>query len=195
VLTFVACAGLLMLGAWPGLLDEVLGGMFILTFVGMVMVAPVVAVGIALALGVCIWKRRAPFPRVSVRRLPWKHAGAAFGMLLITGVLLSLHIPMRLAFAAAQPQFERYAAQAPLRTTALNQRAGIYRIDEYAGDPRGGVYLRTYRSRIVLLGPDVTSWGFVHRPNEKGSPFGAADYALVRLRGEWYSFRACNDWH
>ena len=34
------------------------------------------------------------------------------------------------------------------------------------------------------------SFGFVHKPNPDGSPFGDSGYELQHLTGDWYSFVA-----
>ena len=76
----------------------------------------------------------------------------------------------------------------------MNQRLGIYLVDEYAADPRGGVYFRVY-SGTDGIGPDQMSYGFAYKPNRKGTPFGAARHRLFRLGNDWYWFRASDDWH
>jgi len=70
---------------------------------------------------------------------------------------------------------------------------GIYHVDEWASDQRGGVYFRTGTGPDGI-GPDTMSYGFVYRPNREGSPFGASHYMVRRLGGDWYWFRASNDW-
>lgn len=49
---------------------------------------------------------------------------------------------------------------------------------------------RVFNSSLL----ETTSWGFVHRPNQEGSPFGAAGYRLRRLGDGWYWFVADDDW-
>ena len=75
----------------------------------------------------------------------------------------------------------------------LDRRLGVYRVDQYAADPRGGVYFRTHAGADGL-GPDAMSYGFAFRPNREGSPFGNAGYRLFRMTGDWYGFSASNDW-
>jgi len=75
----------------------------------------------------------------------------------------------------------------------LDRWLGIYHVDEWASDQRGGVYFRTGTGPDGI-GPDTMSYGFVYRPNREGSPFGASHYMVRRLGGDWYWFRASNDW-
>jgi hypothetical protein len=72
------------------------------------------------------------------------------------------------------------------------RRIGIYWVDKYVADPRGGVYFRT-GTGVDGFGPDVMSYGFAYRPNADGSPFGGARYGRWRLFGDWYWFRASDD--
>ena len=76
----------------------------------------------------------------------------------------------------------------------LNRRLGFYGVDEYAADPRGGVYFRVYTGGDGI-GPDQMSYGFAHKPNSEGSPFGAASYRVHRLGGDWFWFEASDDWY
>ena len=98
-------------------------------------------------------------------------------------------------FAASLSSFEQVLAQAPASDfdgAPLNQWCGIYRVDKYAADPRGGVYFRVYRGGDGL-GPDTMSYGFCHQPIRQGTPFGAARYRIFPLGDNWYWFRVSND--
>jgi hypothetical protein len=64
-------------------------------------------------------------------------------------------------------------------------------VDEYAADPRGGVY---FRVETAPDGPDTISYGFAFKPNPEGSPFGNAHYSRTRLTGEWFSYQASDDY-
>lgn len=77
---------------------------------------------------------------------------------------------------------------------ALNRRLGAYEVDEYAADPRGGVFFRVHIG-FDGISPDRMSYGFAFKPNRQGTPFGAARYRVYRLGGDWYWFHASNDWH
>ena len=117
--------------------------------------------------------------------------GIAGLILLITLVLLGLDVPRRVAFFASRGAFEAYAAQSPVQeygAAELNQWLGVFWVDEYAADPRGGVYFRVFRT-AVGIGPDTMSYGFVRQPNPHGSPFGAAHYRYFPIGGGWYWFR------
>jgi hypothetical protein len=107
--------------------------------------------------------------------------------------LLWYGAPRRLAFLHARPAFEALIAAAPPAESTrgtLDRALGVYHVDRFAADRRGGVY---FRSRS---GPDGfytgrMSYGFSHRPNRRGSPFGDDKYALSHLVGDWYAFQAC----
>jgi hypothetical protein len=75
----------------------------------------------------------------------------------------------------------------------LGHRLGFYSVDRYAADPRGGAYFRTHAGPDGI-GPDTMSYGFAHRPNPEGSPFGRAGYHLSHVVGDWYVFSASNDY-
>jgi hypothetical protein len=114
-----------------------------------------------------------------------------------TFAMLRYYVPRRVGFLAHERAFERLLPSAPSAgastPTPLGRRVGIYSVDEWATDLRGGVYFRTGTGPDGL-GPDTMSYGFAHQPNRQGSPFGAAHYAVRRLFGDWYWFRASNDW-
>ena len=113
-----------------------------------------------------------------------------------TFAMLLFYVPRRVAFMAHERAFERMLPAAPAAgsmTTTLGRRVGIYYIDEWATDERGGVYFRTGTGPDGI-GPDTMSCGFAYQPNRSGSPFGASEYAVRRLFGHWYWFRASNDW-
>jgi hypothetical protein len=74
----------------------------------------------------------------------------------------------------------------------LGQRLGVYSVDRYAADPRGGIYFRTHAGPDGI-GPDTMSYGFAFWPNREGTPFGKAGYGLSHMVGDWYCFSASND--
>jgi hypothetical protein len=111
-------------------------------------------------------------------------------------VLILNGIPRRVAFVLSRPAFQRCLATAPVDAfegEPLECWLGIYFVDRYAADPRGGVYFRTH-SGPDGIGPDTMSYGFAYRPHPDGSPFGNAGYGLSHLVGDWYGFSASNDW-
>lgn len=113
----------------------------------------------------------------------------------LTYAMLRYYVPRRIAFAACRGQFERHLQAAPLSgaNARLNRRLGIYRVDEFAADPRGGIYFRTGQAGDGL-GPDTLRYGFAKKPNRDGTPFGSARYRACRMFGDWYWFQASNDW-
>jgi hypothetical protein len=181
-LTLAGGALLLVLSLWPGF---VVGCLLVLAY-------PVIlALGITWLVVVILGTRRDVAPPVTARA-----AILAPVVVCVTYVLLAYYVPRRIAFAACAGQFDRYVASAPGggMPVRLGRWLGIYYVDEYAADPRGGVYFRTGTTGDGI-GPDVLSYGFAYRPNRQGTPFGAARYSIYRLHGDWYWFRASDDWH
>jgi hypothetical protein len=116
-------------------------------------------------------------------------------VVVLTYGLLKFYVPRRIAFRAVRGGFEQYVPSAVVsgrRGAPLDRRIGIYHVDQYAADPRGGVYFRT-GSAADGLGPDTMSYGFAYRPNGEGTPFGRAAYLVRPLGGEWYWFQASDD--
>lgn len=116
--------------------------------------------------------------------------------LCVTFVLLAGYVPRRIAFRLHRRGFENAVQQVPIteRGVPAKLKLGLYEVDEYAVDPRGGVYFRVHAGQDGL-GPDTMSYGFVKNPNREGTPFGAAHYHLHPLVSPWYWFAASNDWH
>jgi hypothetical protein len=119
----------------------------------------------------------------------------AIATLILSVVLMMNGIPRRVAFALSRPAFQQHAAKAPVSEyngEGLGRRLGVYYVDRYAADPRGGVYFRTH-SGADGIGPDTMSYGFACRPNREGTPFGNAAYRYAHVVGDWYEFSASND--
>lgn len=103
-------------------------------------------------------------------------------------------VPRSLAFERSRPALEALLSRAPLREwggEAPPGPTGLYHVDEYAADPRGGVYFRVRMSYHMI---DTVSYGLAYQPNREGSPFGNADYELQAFVDDWYWFTANDDW-
>jgi hypothetical protein len=187
-LTALACLVALAISVYPGVLNDLLFIGILLSF----LIVPVVGLVGLVSLIVLVRKRK-----LRGVRIPWMRMAVAFALLFGTYVLLKFYVPRRIAFAASRSAFEQMVPQAApsdYQGAPLNRRLGIYEVDEYAADPRGGVYFRVYKGRDGI-GPDVMSYGFAHKPNRQGTPFGAAHYRVFRLGNDWYWFRASDDWY
>lgn len=117
----------------------------------------------------------------------------SLGVTFFTFVVLWCQVPQRVLFDFCKPTLEKLVASAPTDVKGgkeLNQRAGPYWVDSYSADSRGGVY---FRMATGPDGPDTISYGFVHKPNDKGTPYGNARYYLVHFSGDWYQFSVSND--
>ena len=100
-------------------------------------------------------------------------------------------VPRRLAFLHARPAFQASLAAAPPAHggARFDRRLGVYYVDRFAADLRGGLYFRTRSSPEGFYKYRMT-YGFCHRPNREGSPFGDGKYALAHVVGDWYAFQA-----
>jgi hypothetical protein len=113
-------------------------------------------------------------------------------VLVLNCCLLWCGVPRRLAFLHALPAFEGSVASAPPAPSGgerFDRRFGVYHVDRFAADPRGGCYFRTH------CGPDgfytsKMTHGFSYSPNQAGTPFGDEKYALSHVVGDWYAFQA-----
>lgn len=180
VSTVLGSVGLLLLSIWPGF---VIGCFIVLTL-------PLIALLGLLWFGVAaLW-------------FFGRRASVSPGQLMIAPVLvcltlglLTFYVPRRIAFLAFRGSFERHLAAAQVSDYggAPLGWVGIYRVDEYAADARGGVYFRT-TTTADEIGPVTLSYGFAYRPNREGTPFGASGYRIYRLYGDWYWFEASDDW-
>lgn len=187
-LTALVCLVALAISIYPGVLDDLL-------FIGVLLSCLVVpVVGLVALVGVIVLARKG---KLRGLRILWMRAAVVFMLLFGTCVLLKFYVPRRIAFAASRAAFEQMVSQATpgdYQGKSLNRRLGIYNVDEYAPDPRGGMYFRVYTGHDGI-GPDVMSYGFAYKPNQQGTPFGAAHYWVFRLGNDWYWFRASNDWY
>lgn len=106
--------------------------------------------------------------------------------------LIATGIPVRAGFAVSRPaleQLRKASADADAKAASTGW-FGIYRVDRYATDPRGGFFVRTCTGSDMI---DTLSFGFVYRPNPVGTPFGRASYFLSPVSGEWQAFSVSND--
>lgn len=110
------------------------------------------------------------------------------------GIFVS-NTPRCLGLIFSRPAFESIVNQVSIENIGeskwLNRYFGIYYVEQYASDIRGGVYFRTNTKSV--FGREKNSYGFVYQPNTQGSPFGNANYAYQRLIDDWYSFSASDD--
>lgn len=187
VLIALACGVALAISVYPGVLIDLLSTGVLLAF----LFGPVW--GLLALIGVIVLARKG---KLRGLRIPWKQVAVVFALLSATYVLLKFYVPLRIAFAASRASFENMVPQAKpseFQGTPLNRRLGAYEVDEYASDPRGGVYFRVYRGRDGI-GPDAMSYGFAHKPNLQGTPFGAARYRVFPLGHDWCWFYVSDDW-
>lgn len=179
---------LLWLSIWPGVLRDLVFA----AVISAILWVPVVAIScVPLVMLLRMRLRGATKPQFSMWELM---AIPVIGLVTLT--LLVFSVPRRLAFSFSRNHFEAAAVQAPPAKHGIEFEAklGLYQVDKFAADPRGGVFFRVYRGRDGL-GPDTMSYGFVKQPNRQGTPFGAAKYSVFHVTDDWYWFRASSDWY
>ncbi|MBD2451928.1 hypothetical protein H6G76_33375 [Nostoc sp. FACHB-152] len=191
-ITLLIGVAILIISIYPGALNS---------FFFPVMLVSIVCVPFAV-LAILFWGLRTlgirDLKSIRLRRqtfVPWREVAIIAGIVLVCYVLLKFYIPRRLAFMISRSAFEQVRLQLPISAKGnikLNRKLGLYEVDEYAMDSRGGVYFRVFWGGDGLS-PDTMSYGFVHQPNSEGSPFGAAKYQVFYLYGDWYWFRVSDD--
>ncbi|BAZ02720.1 hypothetical protein NIES37_67330 [Tolypothrix tenuis PCC 7101] len=192
-ITLFICVAILIISIYPGALNS---------FFFPVMLVSIVCVPIFTVLAILFWGLRT-LGRQDLKSIrlswhtfvPWREVTIIAGIVLVCYVLLKFYIPRRLAFMISQSAFEQVRVQLPISATGkitLNRKLGLYEVDEYAMDSRGGLYFRVFWGGDGLS-PDTISYGFVHQPNREGSPFGTANYQVFYLCGDWYWFHVSDD--
>lgn len=185
ILTILTCVLTLVLSIYPGVLQ----GLFL--FIAIALLWLLIAVGIGIALIAIVLQRGERSAKNTLAKM-----GLILLIVFSSYGLLKFYVPRRIAFLVSRPAFESWLVQnSPKNSTArsLNTKLLIYHVDQYAADPRGGVYFRVYNTRDGL-GPDTISYGFAYQPNSQGSPFGAAYYGIYPLGNGWFWFQASTDW-
>jgi hypothetical protein len=182
------CLGLLWASIYPGLLSMLFGLAMLLALASSPFLFAV--------LYLLAWSSdRSKESESSLRRQGIHLVLLVLGAGIVTLALLVKAIPLRIAFRLSQLAFEAAVAEAPLSEyggESPGRRFGIYSIDRYAEDPRGGVYFRV-GTGPAGIGPNLMSYGFVRHPNPIGSPFGRSGYRTSHLRGDWHIFEASDD--
>lgn len=184
LLSVLCSVAILTLSVWPGGLND----LTLLAVLTSCLWMPVLIV----IVGWMVWRNR---QQSQNGLLLFYEAVAVPVAVILTVSLLVFNLPMRLSFFCHRSAFERALEQVPTaeRGIPAKLRLGIYQIDEYATDPRGGIYFRTAVGSDGF-GPDQMSYGFVKDPNRSGTPFGRAKYRVHGLVHGWYLFAASDDY-
>jgi hypothetical protein len=186
-LTVLGGLGLLTLAIWPGVLEDTVFGVF-----RSCITLPVLGIWFFLLIGLSL--NDLLLKREHRKRPRWGLWSTA--VMGLTLVLLWWHVPQRLAFGLWYGEFTNLVSDAPTDRFSNDDNGhqiGLYRIDAFWADPRGGVFFRTHAGPDGI-GPDEMSYGFAFQPNDEGTPFGRAHYRKRHLFGDWYAFAASNDW-
>lgn len=185
--TLVACASVALLSLSPGLLSQTV---FIVALITLVLGSATLAWlwGPLLLLGLTYaWLRR-PSPQ---RPWPVRLTAVTATVWLLTHMAVVLRLPPRLGFYWSRGAFGRALpeiAERP-RGRPFRRWLGLQWVSHTAVDPRGGTYFQTHGVGIL----DGTSYGFVHLPNQEGSPFGDISYQLYPIDNGWYMYEASSD--
>jgi hypothetical protein len=180
--------GLVTLDVWPGAI-----AVMVFAFPCFCAWLPLLGCWFLLLVGLAFGDLAAPTESPASRR--WRSVRSA-GIMFGTLGLLCLHVPQRVAFAFCYSDLRTLVDNAPadkLRGEELGRQVGLYWVDRYGADTRGGVFFRTATGPDGI-GPDEMSYGFAFRPNGLGTPFGNAHYRHRHLFGDWYVFAASDDY-
>jgi len=208
---FAAFAGW-FLDIVPGRLESFLIHFLILSFVAIYGVVFIGVVGLPIWL-FAVWvnyydirdwfrKLRTTGKRSSFDKATIVEALAIPCVGLVFLVVCLANVPASVGFWFSRSTFETAAADYASKQAAMpnddrsvigvGQRFGIYHVDQVGIDGRGGIYFRVNTGQDGI-GPDQMSYGFVKNPNRTGSPFGRSDYSVRQIAGEWYEFKASDD--
>lgn len=119
----------------------------------------------------------------------------SFIVMFVINVIIVANIPMLIGFGISRSDFDSFISGRQVqycRVTDLDRMLGIYFVDSYCFDERGGVYFRTATGPYGLTSGSV-SYGFAFRPNSVGCPYGPDEYRIEHLFGEWYYFESVVD--
>ena len=179
-MVIVACVLILRVSIDPG---QPAHTVFWAKFLVLLAVLPPLGLFMVPLLGWGIWTSRQWLfsPRVCPRWL-------AIASPIVAGItwgLVQLNLPQQLAFKLSRSAFETALDSVPVAVTQADKRMGLYKIERYGTDPRGGLYFRVRREDAGL---DLIHYGFVYQPNQQGSPFGESNYTLEHLTDDWYIF-------
>ena len=180
----VVCLAALIVSVYPGVLQDIL---FVGVLLSLLLLPVVGVVGLVVLI---ILEYRGKLRGV---RIPRRHFLVAIVLLCVTYGLLKFYIPRRIAFSFSRAAFEQLVLEgAP--AGAGDVWAGVYHVEDYESDPRGGVFFRVHTG-FDGIGPDQMSYGFAFKANAEGTPFGAARYRRHRLGGGWCWFKVSDDWY
>ena len=183
----VACALVALLSVSPGLLSQTV---FIVALITLVLGSLTLAWlwGPLLLAGLCYWWFKQPS---QPRAWPVKLVAITVIVWLLTHVAVALRLPPRLGFYWSQGAFGRALSEIAERPRGrpFRQWLGLQWVSYTAVDSRGGTYFQTHAVGML----DGTSYGFVHLPNQEGSPFGDISYRLYPLDNGWYMYEASSD--
>jgi len=157
--TFVGGIVLSIMSFWPGYA----GGCIALLALPLIALLGLAWLVVAARVLPRPWGRGASVPLRSIIVAPL--------LVVATFALLLFYVPRRATFAACRSAFDRQLSSPPsvgASAVPLDRWLGIYHVDEWASDQRGGVYFRTGTGPDGI-GPDTMSYGFVYRPNREAA--------------------------
>ena len=188
-LTVLGGIGLVTLAVWPGMIEDLVFG-----FPFLCVSQPLLGFWFLLLFGLAV--RDLTTRRESPARRRWwgvRSVGIMFGTL----GLLWLHVPQRIAFAFCYADLRGLVDDAHVvaeRDRGVGPSGGaIPRGSVRTGQTGRGIHPDRHWAGRDRPAPDVLSV-LAFRPNDQGTPFGNAHYGHYHLFGDWYVFKASNDW-
>ena len=126
------------------------------------------------------------------RRFVRRSALACLALFAVTFVLLSLHVPVRIAFSIWRTDFDRAAERFTPDDPwdLVGERIGPYGVREIAQDKRGGLYIFVREEGALMTS---YYYGFARDANARGAPFANEGYDTVDLGEGWSWFSAYDD--
>ncbi len=200
----LTCLGLLWVSCFPGALVDATWILLIVPYVLLTQYGSLPIVVILSLLGLGVWfrsRRKTQSPtrsprKNSLRSIQKRMVWITSGVLVCTVLWISLNLPQKIAFSLSRPAFDAFIADSAnvnqVCGRSVKQQFGLYQVEECDRDFYGGIYFKTGSHGFLFNSHD---YGFVYRPNSKGSQrFGQETYEYHPVSGEWYWFKAGNEW-
>ncbi len=184
----IICAIVLLLALWPGCVQSRIGDATAIT----------IFLWFPLLLGLSIYTIydffrafRSGWQKVKLKLIRF---ALALAITFLTIVLILGDIPQRVAFLPTISSFEQYLEEYSHQDSTsmtFNKRLGIWKVDQYIKDLRGGSYFRIGTADKIFC---KVSYGFVYKPNKEGTPFGNTLYKLGQITKDWFYFEVTEEY-
>jgi hypothetical protein len=200
----LTCLGLLWVSCFPGALVDVSWILITVPYVLLTQYGVLPILVTLSLLGWAIWARSRqkhqarpkPPGKNQLRSIKKRFFWMTGGMVVCTFILIGLNLPQKIAFSLSRPAFDAFIADSAkveqVCGRSVKQRFRLYQVEDCDRDVKGGIYFQTGQHGFLF---SSAAYGFVYRPNSQGSQrFGKDFYEYHAVVGEWYWFKASNDW-